>query len=133
MIGNATITIRTINGLMEIQAFRYECFAVHPQPLKSGPDETKWTVTHVPSGLSFPWYLPTRNDAVTVMRQLLRMRSDWVAFNPTTESKQFKLAVRDMFAARGGFRSEDDGLKQRMVIGREQYATDLNGYGGDAE
>jgi hypothetical protein len=59
-----------------VSGYRYRDFAVHRAFTSKGPGRA-WRVSHLPSGLGFPFDFATRAAAASAAVELDRVRNDW--------------------------------------------------------
>jgi hypothetical protein len=65
-------------GRPRIKAWRMRDLAVHSVLA----DDHKWTITHLPSGLHFGFYWPSRRMALYIMKAMYDMEQNWGIMKP---------------------------------------------------
>ena len=132
MIERVNITIRTVDGLKEIPAWRDGHFAVHQIFLTSGLFGLNWAITHVPSGMSLPIHFNSKESTAAAMAGVAMIRDDWARLTLENWTTDVRKKVREICDVWGGEIQTDGPTKARAKAGRAHFATDLNGYGDEA-
>lgn len=127
-----SIDLRTLRGIQRHAAYRCGHFAVHQMLQENGLYGWEWCITHVPSGVGFATYFPSRDAAQAAALEITPLRDDWARFDPRTVTPKFVAGLRAIFARHGGMLGSRETHSLTGERGRREYAADLNGYGGDA-
>lgn len=131
------IAVRTVEGVMHVSAWCVGAFGVHPQVVRgteglAGASVSKYSITHLPSGICFHQPFPTRDDAEAAMIEIAALRDDWeTSFDPKSVSKEFIASLKAIYRRHGAepYLPPADG-DRRTKLGMQEFAADLNGYRG---
>jgi len=115
MISAELIEILGPFGAHQVQGFRLRELAVHP----TLSDSKWWTITHLPTGLSFGFRWPSAFGAVSAMEDVAQRRASWRC---SAEDVELTPGIAETLIKAGGQRYN---IAPRSTMAQKK----LNGYG----